>query len=345
MPTSDTTRTAVAGVHCSTPNGGDIRLTGDTPIRIRGGLASRMYGTAIGPLELTAYPSTTATIEELSFETEGGLLSTRGWFDEGSDDTSTSDGGGGGGWFAFLPLLIPGLRGRRSGATESLPDEGVSVSRREMLALFGVLGAGIGAGRVQAAGEKNLTKGRLGLTSNPGGVRVRALDRVENVLPTDSVYHLTVEGIEYDDLAGGLSSYADIPPLVTGNVALGQEVSIFASLKKLSGKKAVSYEDIALPQDPTSANEGSELIITDHDIITTHLQKAGDSDSVLTIGGTSIPHYSEADSDSRGWYDVRDDAVIYHVGSNPPSGETATLTLYVGIASEAKDDVGRLADV
>lgn len=327
MPT-----TVVSGATLSTDKGGSLQIPADERVESPSGAAIRPYGVGFGPLEVTAYPDTTATITGLSYGTDA-LVGDK-WFDDSAESQDS-------GWFgAALPGLLAGVPAGAAAGDDDSTD--TDLRRREFLVGAATALTVSGAMTQSAAAlDETATRARIQLDANPGGLRVRVLDVLEQYLPTGVQYHLSVDGVAYDSVVGGtLDDYADVPPTVSGEVVVGQDVSLLSKIRAILGAKAVTYDGITLAKDPADAPQGTKLTVTTHEIIATHLQKS--KHSTLTIGGESIPHYSESATSPRGWYAVRDGAVVYQVGSDPPSGTTASLTIHASLPDELSDDAGRV---
>lgn len=308
----------------TTNNGGDLTIDPENPMEAPGALDVTDYGVTFGPLELIAYPGSTARIGGLKF------LAKTGFFDGlfGSDE---------GGLFGAAGLLAVTNR-----------DE--TLGRRNALKAVGALGlvAGGVAANARAATETR-TQATFSLTSNPGGLRVRVRDRTPDYLPTSTAYYIYVNSAEYSQFsAANAESYGDVLPELTGTVVVGPRDSGGSILERLTADKARSYDGLTLTDSSESVVDdvagvaaGTELTVTNNDVMVEAAQAAGSSETTLAINGTSIPHRHESTESSVGRYLFQDGEIRYVVGSNPPSGQTASLSLYVGRTTELLDDFSR----
>lgn len=315
----------LAGGTLTTERGGDLEIDPDNPMEAPGGIQMTDYGAAFGPLELIAYPGSEAAVGGLEFQAE------RGFFDGlfGSESS--------GGLFGAAGLIA---------ATEH--DE--RVDRRDALKVLAGLGAvaGLTASRVRAA-MLTRTQAQFSLTKNPAGLRTRVGGRVEDYLPSDTRYYTYVNGAEYSQFAAAnTESYGDILPELSGTVVIGPEGSGGSLIERLTAETAQSYEgltlttgDGAVVEDVATTDAGTELTVTTNDIMVEAAQDAGASETTLAINGTSIPHRHESTDSSAGRYLFEDGGIRYVVGSDPPSGQTATLALFVSRIDELLDDAGR----
>lgn len=329
--TSTKTQTSESGGPCkvvggvfTSKNGGDVEVDTDNPMSAPGGVQMTDYGAAFGPLELIAYPGSVATIGGLEFVEEKGFFD--GLF--GSDSS--------GGLFGAAGLIA---------ATEY--DD--RVERRDALKAIGALGGVAMFSSPAKADTSTRTQAQFSLTENPKGVRIRVLDRINQYLPTDKRYYTYVNSAEYSQFSAANSdSYGDILPELLGTVVVGPEGSGGSLLDRLTSDKERTYEGLTLTNsdgsivsDVKDKDAGTELTVTENDVIVEAAQNAGAEETMLAINGTSIPHSHESKSDSVGRYLFQDGGIRYIVGSNPPTGQTATLSLYVGHVTEILDDAGR----
>jgi hypothetical protein len=327
--------TQLRGGVVSAPGGGDIDIPTDNALEYPGHITQRAdRGVAFGPLEVTPYPDTTATVGGLTYKTATSILDPDSWFGDNGDGGLLSAGLLGG---AFL----------RPSRDRSRSETDVDVGRREFVkalaASAAVLAGSVG---VATAAEESRTVARFSLPANIGGVRLRLLDTVPDVMPPGQVYRAFANGIQYDHIGVGENQYGDIPPTVTGQIHINHRSRFLSALKEFAGEKKVKYPKFTITNDagdttaPTDAGTGQRLTITDNDIIVRHQILAG-QDSTLRIGGQSIPHRSESQSTTRGWYGIHDDTIVYRVGSKPPSATTAQLIHYPSAPEEFGDDVRR----
>lgn len=308
----------------TTNNGGELTIDEDNPMISPGPLQVTDYGVAFGPLELIAYPGSTARIGGLEF------IAKTGWFDGlfGSDSE--------GGLFGAAGLLAVANREEDLG-------------RRDALKTACGLGLIAGGAAMQArAATRTRTQAQFSLTANPGGFRVRVRDRTPDYLPTSTSYYIYVNSAEYSQFsAANAQSYGDVLPELTGTVVVGPKGSGGSFLERLTADRARSYEGLTLTNadgevvDVASVDAGTELTITDNDVMVEAAQAAGASETTLAINGTSIPHRHESTDSPVGRYLFQDGEIRYIVGSDAPSGQTASLSLYVDRTTEFLDDLSR----
>jgi len=330
MSTStDTTSTdsgdppTIAGTITSA-DGGDLEIEPDNPMVAPGAIQMTDYGAAFGPLELIAYPESTVTVGGLEFVAE------RGFFDGlfGSGDS--------GGLFGAAALI---------GATE----HNDAIDRRDALKAMAGLGTVAALSAPARADTATRTQAQFSVTDNPAGLRVRVRDRTEAYLPTDTSYYVYVNSAEYSQFtAANTQSYGDVLPELTGTVVVGPEGSGGSFLERLTADTARTYEGLTLTRtdgsvvdDVATTDTGTKLTVTNNDVMVEAAQQAGAGETTMAINGESIPHRHESADDAVGYYQFQDGAVQYVVGSDAPSGQTATLALYVDRVDELLDDVGR----
>lgn len=282
------------------------------------------HGIAIGPIELSAYTDSTAKIKDLQYGAqESGFFD--GW---GSD--SDSD------WFAS------GAAGAAVASTAREPDEANPIMSRRNLLLSGGI-ALLGASYVsasEATAESQISVARFELTDNPGGLRVRVRDIAPDFLPTDAIYYVMVDGMDYAEFQGGGQS-GDIPPIPqdgSWNVEIQTDApDLMADVRRHMGEKELEYR-FTLAQRPSEASIGTRLTITDHPMIREATLRAGADATTLEVGDEAVPHQSESRSNEVGWYGVRDGEVVLNVGPDPPSDNQAVMTVYAGILEETIND-------
>lgn len=327
MSTTDDTdeyyTSTVVGGRLDADSGGTLELDPTKPMEAPGGLQATEYGTQFGPLEIAAYPGSTARVGGLSFDTPARLF--EGLFGTGSGD----------GLFAGGLLL--------AGADPDGDDN--DVTRRDLLRAAAASGMLLGgtATTVSAAGStKTLTRAQYAVLENPSGIRMRVFDRVPNVLPPDTLYYTYVDGQDYASFsAANESDYGDVLPKTVGTVTVGPKGSGGGFFAALGTDKTQTYQGLALSKPTGEADTGEELTITTNDIIVEHVQSAGSDRTTLSIAGTSIPHEHESASSPKGYYGIHNGSLIYRVGSNAPSGQTADLVLYADRVTELLDDIDR----
>ncbi len=282
------------------------------------------YGVAFGPLELIAYPGSTAQIGGLEFVAKTGFFD--GLF-----------GSGEGGLFGAAGLL-------------AIPNRDEELGRRDALKTAGALGLLAGGAATSASAETTTrTQAQFALTENPAGLRVRVRDRTPDYLPTSTSYYIYVNSAEYGQFSAANSqSYGDVLPELTGTVVVGPEGSGGSFLERLTADRARTYDGLTLTNsdgevvdDVAATATGTKLTVTGNDVIVEAAQAAGASETTFAINGTSIPHRHESTDEAVGRYLFQDGEIRYVVGSDPPSGQTASLSLYVDTTTELLDDLSR----
>lgn len=323
MATDEYYTSTLAGGIISSKSGGDIELDPEKPMETPGGVQATEYGAAFGPLEISAYPGSTARVGGLTFREPAGILD--GLFGSG----------GGSGLFATLPLL----------AAHRADDDEDSVTRRDVIRTGAAAGLLLGGQATAAAATKTATRAEFAALENPAGIRMRVFDRVQNVLPPDRLYYSYLDGESYASFSADSSSdYGDVLPKATGTVTVGPKGSAGGFFASLGTEKTQVYEGLELPKSTSDADNGERLTISTNDIIVEHVQSAGASEATMAIGGTSIPHEHEDSESSRGYYTIHNGDLIYRAGASPPSGQTATLVLYASRSEEIFDDLERRVD-
>ena len=331
---SEHTITAVAG-SIPSKDGGTVRIKGDKPMRSRGGVAVTDYGPAFGPLEVIAYPGSRVLVGGLEY------LESRSFVDRlfGSEDDND-------GLFGVLGLLAAPEAAARldTDATRDVePGDENPVPRRDLLRAAAASAAVVGGATAAAsAASSTFPRARFAALENPSGIRMRVRDRQPDVLPTSRQYHVYVDGREYEDFqAASTDSYGDVLPETTGTVTVGPSGAAGGLLSGLLGSKSQEYAALTLEKPISEADPGERLLITDNDILVDTIQRTGSRRTTCTINGESIPHIHESASSPAGSYAIMDGQLVYEVGSDPPGGETATVTVYASRTEEFKDDLSR----
>lgn len=316
----------VKGARFNSTDAGTLEVSPEKPMECEGSIRQTNAGVAFGPLEISVYPDSTATVGGLEF------LEVESFF-----GTLFGDGGQEG-LFGSAALL--------AGASES---EAVDMDRRQVLQAAGVgalalAGAGTAAASTTTATAELDTyeKAQFSAEINPEGLRIRVRDRVDGVLPTDVPYYTYIDGIDYSRFyAGTKSDYGDVLPGQFGTVTVGPEDAAGGLLTSIMADKTQVYEALDLSKATTEADPGERVVISQNDILVEHVQSAGPDATTVGINGVSIPHELEDDRSTLGYYRVHNGALIYRVGREAPSGQTASVALYADRGEEMLDDMQR----
>jgi len=321
--TDDGTPMTVAGVTVGTPDGGDLVLDAEKPMRAPDGLELSQTGAAFGPLEISAYPGSTARIGGLEFLEQQSFL-----------DTLFGSGAGEG---LFGTAVAVGSAERDRDRTNN------TATRRDVLKAAGLgvtAAASTGVAAAQTT-ESYYRKAQFETTENPEGIRVRVFDRAESYLPPDTAYYTYVNGQDYGRFAAATDAgYGDILPTKEGNIMVGPEGS-GSFLEALRADKTVIYDGISLPKSTTEAQTGEKLVLSTNDILVEAVQRVGGDETMLSLNGESIPERSEDIESTLGYYGVSDDRLVYIVGREPPAATSAKLTIYADRSDELLDDISR----
>lgn len=330
--------TRVKGCRVNSEDGGTLVIDSQKPMEVEGSLRQTSTGMAFGPLEISAYPDSEARVGGLEFQEVESLL-------------DKLFGGDSSGLFGLLAAgsLVPLTTPRANQETETSG----GLSRRSFMQAAGVAMLAAGASTQASAEtatptatptgeETTYQKAQFVALSNPSGLRIRVLDRTSGVLPPDESYYTFSNGDRYDRFAAAVDTdYGDVLPERTGTVTVGPEGASGGFLARLRADKTQVYEGLALPKAVSDADSGEPLTITDNDIIVEHVQTAGESNTILSIDGVSIPHIQESQTESVGYFEVHNGSLVYRPGSDPPTGQSASLILYADASSEILDDISR----
>lgn len=314
------------------PSGGDIELNTDRKMDAPGGVQATEYGHAFGALEIIAYPESEARVGGLEF------LEARSLIDSlfGKDED-----GGLFGFFLFVGAPAAAWRHQQRDAERPEQEEN-RVSRRDVLRTGLASGLLAGGAAGVAAASPAMTRARFAVVENPGGLRLRIRDRAGDVLPADRTYHVYLDGDDYGTFQpASLDSYGDVLPETAGTVTVGPKGAEGGILSRLFKDRTKEYAGIALEKDIADADAGERLLITDNDIIVDTIQQTGSKNTICTINSKSIPHSHEDRSIPVGYYGINNGEVFYEVGSDPPGGQTADLTVYASRTVELADDAKR----
>jgi hypothetical protein len=322
----------LSGLTYECPDGGQVHIPKDAPCQTAGSSWMTPVGTGLGPLDVSAYPNSTASIGNVSYLSGDG-----GYFDHdwgGADDGDYFGAAGG----AATAGAITGTTARQSRDEPKGPPR---CTRREAVRSALTIAAVGGLAGNAAAESQTLTKtAAANIKTNPSGLKLRVLDTGASVLPADMQYYALVNDMNYSRFRGGPEDAAELPPTLTGGLKLATKPGLLAGVKATLGKKALSYS-FSISQSPSELAPGESIALTDHPFVVDGTLKAGAGNLTLTIGGTSVPHYEESADSAKGYYRVREGAVIYRAGSKTPSGTEAELVVYEGTPQETLDDLRR----
>lgn len=322
--------THMKGGRINTETGAELTIDGDQPMEVEGSVQQTDVGAAFGPLEIAPYPDSSAVVGGLRF------LEVEGFFDRLFGDGEQDE-------------TLFGTTALAAGTATAAADEDVDVDmgRRNLLQGLGVGAlAVVGGSRLASAQttkvSKRFGKAQFNAEVNPDGLRIRVRDRVEGVLPTDTEYYTFVDSVEYSRFFAGVDSdYGDVLPGQFGTVTVGPEDAAGGIYTELTTDKTQVYEGLPLSKPTTDASAGERLVISQNDILVEYVQRAGEDETTLAVNGTSIPHYQEDDESTLGYYRVHNGALIYRVGRQAPSAQSATLVLFVDPSDELLDDITR----
>lgn len=326
----DGTPMQIAGAIVGTADGGDLEISQDQPMDVPGGLQFTTTGAAFGPLEISAYPDSTARIGALNFILEESFI----------DSLFGSSAGDG----LFGSLIAFGSASR---ASEDQAPGDTHATRRDVLRAIG-LGVTAGAASASARGATQDTlahKATFEAIENPAGLRVRVFDRTPGYLPTNATYFTFVNGQAYTRFsAASDDGYGDVVPQRTGSVTVGPEGAAGGLLAGFRTDKTVVYNGLTLSKSTADAQAGEQLVFSDNDILVEAASNAGADRTMLSINGRSVPHKTEDREDEVGYYGVSDDRLVYTVGNQPPSAGSVTFTLFANRSDELVDDATRVVE-
>lgn len=317
------------------PEGGDLEVDPDKPMDVPESVQMTDYGPMFGPLEISAYPDSTARVGGLTFSAVEGLFD--GLFDHASDG-----------------LFGASLLGLGLAAPRDRDDTSDGISRRSFLqaAGAGALAVGYGTQTASAATptptptptetDGPQTKAEFEAIANPQGIRTRVFDRVDGVLPTGEPYYTWVDGSNYGQFfAGSESDYGDVLPEKVGTVTVGQDGAAGGFFEALTSDKTQVYDRLSLSQNLGDAQTGEQVAVSTNDIIVEQAQAAGGDDMTLAVNGVSLPHEQETTDADVGYYSTQNGKLIIRVGPSSPSGGSATLVLFADTTDELLDDINR----
>lgn len=293
-------------------NGGEMTIPAESPMKCPGPMQSTTQGAMFGNVELIAGSESSTTVSGLSFLESPGIL----------ESLLATTGAG--------AAAVGGVAATAEG-------QDATVNRRRFLQASVVAGA-VAFGVGSADAESNITRARFSVDENPGGLRVRLHERIASYPAAIDEQHLYVNGVEYGAFAD--EPKADVLPGLTGTVTVGPSDVLGGLLASFTESRTKVYDGLKPAPDIADSETGDKITITDNPMIASHTRQAAPSAVTLTVGGESIPHKSESDSE-RGQFSVSDGRVVYVLGSNPPSGDTATLSVYAGRVAEVLDDARR----
>lgn len=308
-----------------TKDGGNLEISDTQPMRTPTALRPTKTGILFGPLEISAYPDSTARVGGLSFMQEKSFLD------------SLFDSGAGEGLFGTMVAV--GSADRDRDRTDN------TMTRRDLLKAAGLgLGAAAAVGTARASQTETVAhKAQFEAIENPSGIRCRIFDRTEGYLPTSETYYTFVDGQDYSRFAAASDdSYGDVVPQRTGTVVVGPEGAGGGFWTALEADKTVAYDGLPLPKSTTEAEAGEQLVISDNDILVEAAAESGKDRTTLAINGRSIPHQNEDREDEVGYFGVSDDRLVYTVGNNPPAGGSVALVIYANRSDEIADDAARV---
>lgn len=327
-----------------TPKGGVISLTGDTP-RVAGleRITTTPRGVAFGPLQVSTPDlaedddHTVAAIENLRFApTQSGdddsLLS---WGDDGGNETATA-----------------GVLGLAIGGTAATDDETRITRRQTIGVLAGALALGGTAATASAEEPEQIKFAEFDLARADGPVHVSVLDIVDNALPAGTELTLAVDGAQRhewtptDDSNGETVVLAGDEPKrvkVYAEGGVGQVKALMAWAKGILASGDEIKATLELPKTPTDMEEGDAVVIDDHPAFVETVRRDEGEESIVTVGGESIPHDEERWGRELGYYRVsEDDALEYVCGTDPPDGTIVELRLRAGRIANMTDSIERL---
>ncbi|WP_226043302.1 hypothetical protein [Natrinema sp. DC36] len=336
-----------------TPQGGVISLTGDTP-RIAGleRITTTPRGVAFGPLQISTPAETdaetdedtdtetaedehtVAAVENLRFApTQSGDDSLLSWGDDDGNETTT------------------GLLGLAIGGTAATSDD-VQVTRRQTIGvLAGALALGGTAATASAQEPEQIKFAEFDLARADGPVHVSVLDIVDNALPAGTELTLAVDGAQRhewtptDDSNGETVVLEDSPKRVKvyAEGGVGQVKALMAWAKGILASGDEIKATLELPKAPTDMEEGDAVMIDDHPAFVETVRRDEGEESIVTVGGESIPHDEERWGRELGYYRVsEDDALEYVCGTDPPDGTIVELRLRAGRIASMTDSIERL---
>jgi len=350
-----------------TTDGGVVSLTGDPP-RVAGleRITTTPYGVGFGPLsvstpDLPDDDHTVAAVENLRFaptkddlehdedesllspddsnESDDGWLDS--WWGDDEDETNTTTASAG-----VLGLSLGG-----AAAADADPDD-VTVTRRQTI---GVMASALAlGGAATASAQEDTTQikfAEFDLTRADGPVHVGVLPIVDNALPADTSLRLSVDGAQRhewtptsDDVAGETIVLPDDRPRTVKVYAEGGVGQIDKLLAWARGFLASGDElkaTLELPRNPADMSEGETVVIDDHPAFVETVRKDNGEESIVTIGGESIPHEDEPFGHDRGVYRTKDSVLEYVAGSEPPDGQLVQLRLRAGRIASMTDATSR----
>lgn len=242
------------------------------------------------------------------------------------------------GWFSFLSAsLIAG-----AASTE----EDIDMSRRKLLACTGAaLGGGVLAMSDVAAGAQSRTVSiaELSVEVNTSGFSISLTDDVASVLPADQEYKVLVDSVEVGSF-GPSQTAVTIGADVTGEISILTEANMSTWQRIKSDWFADDEQSMTLelPVQASSVEEDESVMISSDSSAVSPVVEAGADDTIVEVGGESIPHESESGNEEAGHYEIRDESkLIYVAGTDPPDATAVSVRTGIGTTDELYDDATR----
>lgn len=315
------------GVRLGTEDGRGVAVPPDGTITAAGPTSIGTDTVRLGGLDVQPRSGTTAVFDslEIGHAHDEGLID---W----PDDI---------GWLPGAALLV----GVPAVAAGDDPD--LACTRRELIAAAGVLtGATALADPASAAEEgERVSAASFELVANPDGVRFAINGAVQGVLPDDQEYTLLIDGDIEDSFTPGEGTA--VPPEKTGSGEIRTTASVSLFRRVISNIWRTEYSwRFELDEPLSAADEDTNVVITADPMIVETAAKKGPSQTILTVGGVSLPHHTERGNFQAGTYrflEKGDDGrqLVIDPGPDAPNSQIARLRTGVGRFDEALDDIGR----
>lgn len=298
----------------STRNGGDVRIySGEAPPHheLRGDAV------VIGTLELRPWKTSDVGISNLRFRRDqSGIAALLG-------SVLVAD-------LAESPTTKQ--HHERTPSTTDERDDDYVLTRRALLAAATTVAAvGATTRNSRAATPSASDVAEFRIEENPQGVQIGVTDGLEDHLPTDQEYLVSVNGERRGTFKPG-EERLTLPPETTGDVEVSSEnaAGTFGTIMaQYFSKDDLEFTDIAADGLATSEQYsdrvGERIVLDDHLIADAASDRPGDA-VTLTIGGTEVPH-ANADTADIGYWHVQGGDLMYTIGEAAPDARLFSITI------------------
>lgn len=310
-------------------DGGAVAVPPSGRVISAGPVFQTQSGVAFGPLEIEPGSESTVGISRLEYPANedtgllAGLLSV----------TPAA-------WLASTLAAGPLITAQGEEAARESDSGSPLMSRRDVLKLGAVASGGLAATSPAAAnGGDRIRVAEIDIDENPAGLTLGLTDTVSGVLPADNSYSLSVDGITFGSFAP--SESASVPSGTTGTIRIEvKSPGLGAYLSNLLGPPEHSLE-FTIENTASSHDVGDVITLTDDTATVDAVATAGPSETIVEIGGTSIPHPDEDDDSDVGTWKIQDDSIKYTVGDSAPAAYRGVIRAHVSRSAELLDDASR----